>query len=404
MFVGNYIYIMLAKKTKQIFERSKPHCNVGTIGHVDHGKTTLSAAITRSLSNVGNTIFKSYTDIDSNVDERSRGITINASHLEYETEKRHYTHIDCPGHQQYIKHMLAGAIQMEGAILVVSAKDGVQVQTREHIILAKEVGIKYLIVFINKLDALLELDLKDLVEMEVREVLESYDFPFDLPVLKGSAKVALEEPLEEPSELGLLAVKELMDTVDTYIVQPDRLVDAPFLLSIETIHVITGRGTVITGKVEQGCIRINDELEIVGKTIKPTTCLGIETYKKTMEYGEVGDSLGILIKNIKKNEIKKGDVLASINFIKPYSLFTSVSYILTKQEGGRHKPFVSNYKPQFFFRTSNRTGAVILPEGVSVVLPGDSVTFNVKLVEACPLNENLKFVIREGTLTIGAVL
>lgn len=394
---------MLAKKnTKVVFERSKPHCNIGTIGHVDHGKTTLSAAITYVLSNVGGTVFKSYSDIDSNVDERTRGITINASHIEYETAKRHYTHIDCPGHQQYIKHMLTGAIQMEGAILVVSVKDGVQVQTREHIILAKEVGIKHLIVYINKLDALQELDLKDLVEMEVREVLENYDFPFDLPVIKGSAKVALSESLDAPTELGILSVKELMDTVDSYIPQPERLVDAPFLLSVEGIHVITGRGTVITGKIEQGHLKINDELELVGKIVKPTACLGIETFHKLMDYAEVGDNVGILIKNIKKNEVKRGNILASIGFIKPYSLFSCTVYILTKKEGGRHKPFVTNYKPQFFFRTANITGSVILPEDVSVVMPGDSLSFNVKLVEAAPLNNNLKFVIREGVLTIGA--
>eukprot|EP01128_Nolandella_sp_AFSM9_P008277 TRINITY_DN487_c0_g1_i2.p1 TRINITY_DN487_c0_g1~~TRINITY_DN487_c0_g1_i2.p1 ORF type:complete len:402 (+),score=-39.73 TRINITY_DN487_c0_g1_i2:7972-9177(+) len=395
---------MLAKKIKTIFQRSKPHCNVGTIGHVDHGKTTLSAAITRCLSNVSNTVFKSYTDIDSNVDERTRGITINASHLEYETELRHYTHIDCPGHQQYIKHMLTGAIQMEGAILVVSVKDGVQVQTREHIILAKEVGIKYMIVYINKLDALQELDLKDLVEMEVREVLENYDFPFDLPVLKGSAKVALEEPFDSPTELGILSVRELMNTVDSYIPQPDRLVDAPFLLSIEAVHVITGRGTVVTGKIEQGSLKVNDELEVVGKVVKLTACLGIETFQKTMSYAEVGDNVGILIKNLKKNEVKRGNVLSSINFIKPYNLFSCTVYILTKKEGGRHKPFISNYKPQFFFRSSNVTGSILLPEGTPVVMPGDSLSFNVKLVEAAPLNHNLKFVMREGILTIGAGL
>jgi len=373
---------MLAKKKVRVkFERVKPHCNIGTIGHVDHGKTTLTAAITKCLQNVGSTVFKSYSDIDSNIEERNRGITINASHIEYETEKRHYSHIDCPGHQQYIKNMLTGAIQMEGAILVVAVNDGPQVQTREHVILAKEVGISHIIVYINKLDSMAEADMKDLVEMEVRELLETYGYPADLPVIKGAARVALEEPMDHPTELGLVSVKNLMDTVDSYIPQPPRLINAPFLLSVESVHVITGRGTVVTGKIEQGLLKENAELELLGKDIRKTVCLGIEMFHKTMSVAEVGDNVGILIKNIKKDDVKRGCVLASPNFMKIYKAFEAKVYILTKKEGGRHKPFVTNYKPQFFFRTSNITGSVILPENVSVVMPGDSLVFRVDLVD-----------------------
>jgi len=394
---------MLAKKkTRMKFERSKPHCNIGTIGHVDHGKTTLTAAITKCLQNVGNTLFKAYEDIDSNIDERLRGITINASHIEYETEKRHYSHIDCPGHQQYIKHMLTGAIQMEGAILVVSVNDGPQVQTREHVILAKEVGITHILVFINKLDSIVEADMKELVEMEVRELLETYGYPSDLPVIKGSARLALEELPENYTEIGMLSVKQLMDTVDQYIPQPDRLLNAPFLLSIETVHVITGRGTVVTGKIEQGVLKENDELDLLGRLIKKTACLGIEMFHKSMSNAEVGDNVGILVKNIKKDDIRRGYLLATPGTMKIYKSFEAKVYILTKKEGGRHRPFVTNYKPQFFFRTSNITGSVILPEHISVVMPGDSLVFRVDLVELCPLNMGLKFVMREGTLTIGA--
>jgi len=322
-------------------------------------------------------VFKSYSDIDSNIEERARGITINASHIEYETEKRHYSHIDCPGHQQYIKNMLTGAIQMEGAILVVAVNDGPQVQTREHVILAKEVGISHIIVYINKLDSMVEVDMKDLVEMEVRELLENYGYPSDLPVIKGSARTALEEDIEQPTELGTNSVKLLMNTVDEYIPQPARLLNAPFLLSVESVHVITGRGTVVTGKIEQGILKENDELDLLGKDIRKTACLGIEMFHKTMSLAEVGDNVGILIKNIKKDSIKRGYLLATPNFMKIYKTFEAKVYILTKKEGGRHKPFVTNYKPQFFFRTSNITGSVILPENVTVVMPGDSLVFRV---------------------------
>jgi len=373
---------MLAKKkVRSKYERVKPHCNIGTIGHVDHGKTTLTAAITKCLQNIGSTVFKAYSDIDSNVEERNRGITINASHIEYETEKRHYSHIDCPGHQQYIKNMLTGAIQMEGAILVVAVNDGPQVQTREHVILAKEVGITHMIVYINKLDSMVEPDMKDLVEMEVRELLETYGYPQDLPVMGGSARTALQEDIDQPSELGLVSVKALMDMVDNYIPQPQRLLNVPFLLSVESVHVITGRGTVVTGKIEQGVLKENDELELLGKDVRQTVCLGIEMFHKTMTYAEVGDNVGILIKNIKKDSVRRGYILAAPNFMKIYQAFDAKVYILTKKEGGRHKPFVTNYKPQFFFRTSNVTGTVILPEGVAVVMPGDSAYLRVNLVD-----------------------
>lgn len=381
------------------FERNKPHCNIGTIGHVDHGKTTLTAAITKVLRDVGNTAFKSYSDIDNAVEERNRGITINASHVEYETEKRHYSHIDCPGHQQYIKNMLTGANQMEGAILVVALNDGPQVQTREHVILAKEVGIPYIVVYINKLDFMPEGDMKEMVEMEIRDLLEAYGFPEDLPVVKGSARRALEE--EEPSELGLLSVKLLMDTVDEYIPQPARLIDAPFLLPIESVLVVTGRGTVVTGKIEQGKIKINDELDLLGTEIRNTSCLGLEMFRKSLDDAEVGDNVGVLIKGIKKKGISKGDVLCKPGLLKTWSKFKGKAYFLTKQEGGRKGGFVTGYKPQFFFRTSNVTGAIIL-ENVPTVMPGDTVEFLVNFVNRVPLSDGLKFVMREGNLTIGA--
>lgn len=392
---------MLAKKVIK-FNRTKPHCNIGTIGHVDHGKTTLTAAITKCLQGIGKTSFKGYNDIDNCTEERERGITINAAHVEYETEKRHYSHIDCPGHQQYVKNMLTGAAQMEGAILVVAVNDGPQVQTREHVILAKEVGIPYIVVYINKLDFKIGGDMKELVELEVRELLESYGFPDDLPVLKGSARTALEE--EEPSELGGLSVKELMNTVDNYVKEPERLFDAPFLLSIESTLVAKGRGTVVTGKVEQGKINVNDELEVVGITSTPTTCLGLEMFRKSLDSAEVGDNVGILIRGIKKGDISRGYVLATPNTVQSYNNFEAKIYVLTKKEGGRHKGFASNYKPQFFFRTMNITGSIILLDNLSFVMPGDSVNIKVNLVNKTPLTSGLKFVIREGNLTIGAVL
>jgi len=390
---------MLAKKIVK-FERTKPHCNIGTIGHVDHGKTTLTAAITKTLQGIGNTSFKAYSDIDNCTEERERGITINAAHIEYETELRHYSHIDCPGHQQYVKNMLTGAAQMEGAILVVAVNDGPQVQTREHVILAKEVGIPYIVVYINKLDFKIGSDMKDLVELEVRELLEAYGYPDDLPVIKGSARMALEE--DEPSKLGTDSVKELMDTVDVYIKQPQRLLDAPFLLSIESTLIAKGRGTVVTGKVDQGKVLINDELELVGTDVKSTICLGLEMFRKSLDYAEVGDNVGILIRGIRKDEVSRGYVLASPATIKAYSKFEAKVYILTKKEGGRHTGFASNYKPQFFFRTMNVTGTINLPESHAFVMPGDSLNFNVVLVHKVPITVGLKFVMREGNLTIGA--
>jgi elongation factor Tu len=390
---------MLAKKVIK-FERTKVHCNIGTIGHVDHGKTTLTAAITKCLQGIGSTIFKAYSDIDNCTEERERGITINAAHVEYETDKRHYSHVDCPGHQQYVKNMLTGAAQMEGAILVVAVNDGPQVQTREHVILAKEVGIPYIVVYINKLDFKLSSDMKDLVELEVRELLESYGFPNDLPVLGGSARLALEET--EPTELGTKSVKDLMNVVDNYIKEPVRDLTAPFLLSIEGVLVARGRGTVVTGKIEQGVITINDELEVIGSIVRNTMCLGLEMFRRTLDKAEVGDNVGVLIRGIKKNEITRGNVLAKPGTVKIYDKFMGKVYILTHKEGGRHKGFGNNYKPQFFFRTMNVTGSIILPENVSFVLPGDDLTFQVNLVSKVPLNMGLKFVMREGNLTIGA--
>lgn len=392
---------MLAKKIITKFIKTKPHCNIGTIGHVDHGKTTLTAAITKTLQGIGNTIFYAYHDIDNHVEERNRGITINAAHVEYETEKRHYSHIDCPGHQQYIKNMLTGAVQMEGAILVVAVNDGPQVQTREHIILAKEVGIPYLIIYINKLDLMLEGDMKDLVELEVRELLESYGFPDDVPCIKGSARTALEE--NEPSDLGTGSVQILMNTVDTYIKQPERKKDAPFLMAIEGIFMATGRGTVLTGKIETGTIKIGDLLEVIGgRDNIATSCMGLEMFRKSMDMAEVGDNVGVLVKAVKRDDVKRGFVLATVNTIKAFNNFKAKIYVLTKKEGGRHKPFLTHYTPQFFFRTANITGSIFLPEDIGVAMPGDSVVIDVKLVDKVPLNLGLRFVMREGNITIGA--
>lgn len=391
----------MSKKVIAKFIKNKPHCNIGTIGHVDHGKTTLTAAITKCLQGIGNTVFYAYHDIDNHVEERNRGITINAAHIEYETEKRHYSHIDCPGHQQYVKNMLTGAVQMEGAILVVAVNDGPQVQTREHIILAKEVGIVYMIIYINKIDLMLEGDMKDLVELEVRELLDVYGFSSDIPCIKGSARKALEE--DNYSDLGTGSVKLLMDTVDSYIKQPERKKDAPFLMSIEGIFMATGRGTVLTGKIETGVIKIGDSLDVVGgRDIINTICLGLEMFRKSMDMAEVGDNVGVLVKAVKRDDVRRGFVLACTNTIKAFNSFKAKIYALTKKEGGRHKSFTTNYTPQFFFRTANMTGSIILPEEVSVVMPGDSLVVNVKLVDRVPLNIGLRFVMREGNITIGA--
>lgn len=392
---------MLAKKIISKFIKTKPHCNVGTIGHVDHGKTTLTAAITKTLQGIGNTVFYAYHDIDNHIEERNRGITINAAHIEYETIQRHYSHIDCPGHQQYVKNMLTGAVQMDGAILVVALNDGPQVQTREHIILAKEVGIPYLIIYINKLDLMLEGDMKDLVELEVRELLESYGFPGDIPCIKGSARAALEE--SEPSVIGTESVKTLMDTVDSYVKQPERKNEGPFLMSIEGIFMATGRGTVLTGKIENGTIKVGDQLEIVGgREHIATACMGLEMFRKSLDLAEAGENVGILVKAVKRDDVRRGFVLASINTIKAFDAFKGKIYILTKKEGGRHKPFITNYTPQFFLRTANVTGSIILPDEVSAVMPGDSLVVTVKLVDKLPAKIGDRFVMREGNITIGA--
>jgi elongation factor Tu len=392
---------MLAKKTITKFLKTKPHCNVGTIGHVDHGKTTLTAAITKTLQGIGNTVFYAYHDIDNHVEERNRGITINAAHIEYETEKRHYSHIDCPGHQQYVKNMLTGAVQMEGAILVVAVNDGPQVQTREHIILAKEVGIPYLIIYINKLDLMLEGDMKDLVELEVRELLESYGFTGDVPCIKGSARTALEE--NDPTNIGTGSVQTLMNIVDTYIKQPERKKNAPFLMAIEGIFMATGRGTVLTGKIETGIIKIGDSLEIIGgRDNIATQCMGLEMFRKSLDIAEAGENVGILVKAVKRDEVRRGFVLSSLNTIKAHDIFKGKIYVLTKKEGGRHKPFISNYTPQFFLRTANVTGSIILPDDVSAVMPGDSLIITIKLVDKIAAQIGDRFVMREGNITIGA--
>jgi len=347
------------------------------------------------------TIFRGYSDIDNCTEERERGITINAAHIEYETENRHYSHIDCPGHQQYVKNMLTGAAQMEGAILVVALNDGPQVQTREHVILAKEVGIPYIVVYLNKLDFRGSSDMLELVELETRELLEAYGFPSDLPVLRGSARMALEET--EETELGTISVRNLMKTVDEYIQLPKRNSEAPFLLSVEAVMAVRGRGTVVTGKVEQGILRIGDNLEAVGSSILATTCLGLEMFKKSLDYAEVGDNVGILIKAIKKNEISRGHVLAAPGTMKAWPVFEGKAYILTKKEGGRHTGFAAFYKPQFFFRTMNVTGTISFVDNkITFAMPGDSVNINVVLVNKVPINEGLRFVMREGNLTIGA--
>src|SRR6202789_3622179 len=392
---------MLAKKTIIKFIKTKPHCNIGTIGHVDHGKTTLTASITKCLAGIGQTVFHAYTDIDNHVEERTRGITINAAHVEYETEKRHYSHIDCPGHQQYVKNMLTGAVQMEGAILVVAVNDGPQVQTREHIILAKEVGIPYIVLYINKIDISGEGEMKDLVELEVRELLESYGFPMDLPCAKGSARTALEE--DSPSSIGTGSVKQLMNYVDDYIKQPERKKDVAFLMSVEGIFMATGRGTVLTGKIETGVVKVGDLLEVIGgRDSIPTQCLGLEMFRKSLDIAEAGENVGLLVKAVKRDDVRRGFVLSSLNTIKAYDIFKCKVYILSKKEGGRHKPFVTNYTPQFFLRTANITGSVILSEEISAVMPGDSLVITVKLVDKIPARIGDKFVMREGNITIGA--
>ena len=389
----------MAEKAK--FDRSKPHVNIGTIGHVDHGKTTLTAAITKYLALKGDAEFMDYANIDKAPEERARGITINSAHVEYQTEKRHYAHVDCPGHADYVKNMITGAAQMDGAILVVSAADGPMPQTREHILLARQVGVPYIIVYLNKCDMVDDEELLELVEMEVRELLSKYDFPGDdIPIIKGSAKLALEgdqSPIGEPSIL------KLAETLDTYIPTPERAVDQPFLMPIEDVFSISGRGTVVTGRVERGVIKVGDEIEIVG--IKPTTkttCTGVEMFRKLLDQGQAGDNVGILLRGTKREEVERGQVLAKPGSITPHTHFKGEVYVLTKDEGGRHTPFFKGYRPQFYFRTTDVTGTIELPEGVEMVMPGDNITMTVKLICPIAMEQGLRFAIREGGHTVGA--
>ena len=386
---------------KEKFERSKPHCNIGTIGHVDHGKTTLTAAITKVLAEKGEAEFVDYANIDKAPEERARGITINTSHVEYETDKRHYAHVDCPGHADYVKNMITGAAQMDGAILVVSAADGPMPQTREHILLARQVGVPAIVVYMNKCDQVDDPELLELVEMEIRELLSSYQFPGDeIPIIKGSAKVALEGGDEE---LGKKSILALMDAVDSYIPQPDRPKDKPFLMPIEDVFSISGRGTVVTGRVDRGVIHVGDEVEIVGiKPTQKTTVTGVEMFRKLLDQGEAGDNIGVLLRGTKREEVERGQVLAAPGSITPHTEFTAECYILTKEEGGRHTPFFSNYRPQFYFRITDVTGTIELPEGTEMVMPGDNIKMTVRLIAPVAMEEGLRFAIREGGHTVGA--
>jgi len=387
--------------TKQVFERNKPHVNIGTIGHVDHGKTTLTAAITSYLSKSGGAKKRNYDDIDGAPEEKERGITINTAHVEYETPNRHYAHVDCPGHADYVKNMITGAAQMDGAILVVSAADGPMPQTREHILLAKQVGVPSIVVFLNKVDQVDDEELLELVEMEVRELLCSYDFPGDdIPIIQGSALKALEG---EDSVIGEQSMQKLMDAVDSYIPEPERATDKPFLMPIEDVFSISGRGTVVTGRIERGIVKINEELEIVGlKDTQKTTCTGIEMFKKLLGEGRAGDNAGVLLRGTKKEDVERGQVLCKPGTTNPHTEFEAEVYILTKDEGGRHTPFFKNYRPQFYFRTTDVTGSVTLPEGTEMVMPGDNVRINVALISPIAMEEGLRFAIREGGRTVGA--
>ena len=387
--------------SKEKFERSKPHCNIGTIGHVDHGKTTLTAAITKTLAEKGGAAFVDYANIDKAPEERARGITISTSHVEYETEKRHYAHVDCPGHADYVKNMITGAAQMDGAILVVSAADGPMPQTREHILLARQVGVPAIVVFMNKVDMVDDAELLELVEMEIRELLSSYQFPGDdIPVVKGSAKVALDGG---DRTIGHDAIMSLMDAVDAYIPQPDRPVDKAFLMPIEDVFSISGRGTVVTGRIERGIIKVGDEVEIVGlKPTQKTTATGIEMFLKLLDQGQAGDNVGVLLRGTKREEVERGQVLAQPGTITPHTKFESEVYILSKDEGGRHTPFFANYRPQFYFRTTDVTGTIELPAGTEMVMPGDNVKLTVTLIVPVAMDEGLRFAIREGGHTVGA--
>jgi elongation factor Tu len=386
---------------KAKFERNKPHCNIGTIGHVDHGKTTLTAAITKVLAEAGGATFTAYDQIDKAPEEKARGITISTSHVEYETANRHYAHVDCPGHADYVKNMITGAAQMDGAILVVSASDGPMPQTREHILLARQVGVPALVVFMNKCDMVDDPELLDLVEMEVRELLSSYQFPGDdIPIIRGSALMALEN--KEP-KLGHDAILELMKNVDEYIPQPERPIDQPFLMPIEDVFSISGRGTVVTGRVERGVIKVGEEVEIIGiRPTSKTTVTGVEMFRKLLDQGQAGDNIGALLRGVDREGVERGQVLAKPGSVTPHTNFVAEAYILTKDEGGRHTPFFANYRPQFYFRTTDVTGIVKLPEGTEMVMPGDNISIEVELIVPIAMEEKLRFAIREGGRTVGA--
>ena len=386
---------------KEKFNRDKPHCNIGTIGHVDHGKTSLTAAITKVLAETGGATFMAYDQIDKAPEEKARGITINTAHVEYQTKARHYAHVDCPGHADYVKNMITGAAQMDGAILVVSAADGPMPQTREHILLARQVGVPALVVFMNKVDMVDDPELLDLVEMEVRELLSSYQFPGDdIPIIRGSALCALENT---KPEIGRDAVLKLMAAVDEYIPQPERPKDQPFLMPIEDVFSISGRGTVVTGRVERGIVKVGEEVEIIGiRPTQKTTVTGVEMFRKLLDSGEAGDNIGALLRGVDREGVERGQVLCKPGSVKPHKKFKAEAYILTKEEGGRHTPFFANYRPQFYFRTTDVTGVVTLPEGTEMVMPGDNISFDVELITPIAMEEKLRFAIREGGRTVGA--
>ena len=386
---------------KEKFNRSKPHCNIGTIGHVDHGKTSLTAAITKILAETGGATFTAYDQIDKAPEEKARGITISTAHVEYETKNRHYAHVDCPGHADYVKNMITGAAQMDGAILVVSAADGPMPQTREHILLARQVGVPALVVFMNKVDMVDDPELLDLVELEVRELLSKYEFPGDdIPITKGSALMALED---KSPEIGKEAILKLMETVDSYIPQPERPIDLPFLMPVEDVFSISGRGTVVTGRVERGIVKVGEEIEIVGiRDTQKTTVTGVEMFRKLLDQGQAGDNIGALLRGTKREDVERGQVLCKPGSVKPHKKFKAEAYILTKEEGGRHTPFFTNYRPQFYFRTTDVTGVVHLPEGTEMVMPGDNIAMTVELITPIAMEEKLRFAIREGGRTVGA--
>ena len=390
---------------KEKFERTKPHVNIGTIGHVDHGKTTTTAAITKYLSLLGRANFEAYDAIDSAPEEKARGITINTAHVEYETENRHYAHVDCPGHADYVKNMITGAAQMDGAILVVSAADGPMPQTREHILLARQVGVKYIVVYLNKCDMVDDPELLDLVEMEVRDLLTEYGFPGDdIPVIKGSSLKVLESTSKDPNDEVYKPIKELMDAVDSYIPTPERPVDQPFLMPIEDIFSITGRGTVATGRVERGEVKVSDEVEIVGLSTekKKSVVTGVEMFRKLLDQAEAGDNIGVLLRGIQRTDIERGQVLSKPGSIHPHTKFSAQVYVLTKEEGGRHTPFFNGYRPQFYFRTTDVTGVIELPAGTEMVMPGDNVDMTIELITPIAMEEGLRFAIREGGRTVGS--